>query len=55
MLGGKLMPKITKGTTTGDGRNKAAVLLGSEGGKARANRLVVLRREGIARKAAAAR
>jgi hypothetical protein len=40
---------------TEDGRNRAAVLLGSKGGKARAKKLGVRRRKQIAREAAAAR
>lgn len=40
---------------TEDGRNKAAVLLGSKGGKARAQKLGVRKRKSIAKLAAAAR
>jgi hypothetical protein len=40
---------------TDDGRSKAAVQLGSKGGKARAKKLGVRRRNEIARQAAAAR
>lgn len=42
-------------TLMDDGKNKAAVALGSKGGLARAKRLGVRRRKEIARKAAAAR
>lgn len=41
--------------TTDDGRNKAAVALGSKGGRARAKKLGVRRRKEIARAGAAAR
>jgi len=40
---------------THDGKNKAAVALGSKGGKARAKKLGVRRRKEIARAGAAAR
>ena len=40
---------------TDDGKNKAAVALGSKGGKARAKKLGVRRRKEIARAGAAAR
>ena len=42
-------------TLTDDGKNKAAVALGSKGGQARAKKLGVRRRKQIARTAAAAR
>jgi hypothetical protein len=42
-------------TLTEDGKNKAAVQLGSKGGHARARKLGVRRRKEIARNAAAAR
>jgi hypothetical protein len=42
-------------STAEDGKNKAAVALGSKGGKARAKKLGVRRRKEIARAGAAAR
>jgi hypothetical protein len=41
--------------TTSDGRNAAAVALGSKGGRARAKKLGVRKRKAIARAGAAAR
>jgi hypothetical protein len=46
--------EIDEGVTE-DGKNRAAVMLGSKGGKARAKKLGVRRRKEIARKGAAAR
>ena len=47
--------EIEESSVTEDGKNKAAVLLGSKGGRARAQKLGVRRRKEIAKKAAAVR
>lgn len=47
--------EIEESSTTEDGRNSAAVALGSKGGRARAKKLGVRRRKEIARRGAAAR
>ena len=47
--------KIEKASESPDGRNRAAVQLGSKGGQARAKKLGAKRRSEIASKAAAAR
>jgi hypothetical protein len=46
---------IEESEVTDDGKNRAAVLLGSKGGRARAQKLGVRRRKEIARAGAAAR
>lgn len=47
--------EIAENATNDDGKNTAAVMLGSRGGKARAKKLGVRKRKAIAKLAAAAR
>jgi hypothetical protein len=51
----RIAPGEIDETLTDDGKNRAAVALGSKGGKARAKKLGVRRRKEIARSGAAAR
>jgi hypothetical protein len=55
MIGGIATGEIEDITTTADGKNAAAVVLGRMGGRARAARLTAKRRSDIARKAATSR